>query len=193
MSESIEMPTWVSEFEQNGLVVVPDAIDDAVIQPVIDEISAWVDRRALALYERREITNLYPTEPFQTRYGLLYNQSKKMQNGLDLMYSRGPAMFSLLHSPEIEPVSLPCKKGDLVLMSRFTPHCSTPNRSNDCRWSLDCRFQTTDQHTGRTAHPVFSVRGSPTDGFPNMDYAAWCAAWVDAFENPRGESGHRFE
>lgn len=267
------------------------------MQPVTDEISAWIEQRAQKLLERGELTELYPNAPFQTRYGLLYDQSKKMQNGLDLMYSRGRAMFEFLHNdnlldvvqqllgpniscnpiqhlrakppidfeikkgpsfhnvswhqdvgvmmpeaeasniltcwiplvdatiengcmqampalvpakylrhvagedttidpaqlPNIEPISIACKKGDLVLMSRFTPHCSTPNLSNDCRWSLDCRFQTTGHHTGRTAHPAFSVRGKSTEVFPRMNYDDWCKAWIDAFENPRGEAGHRFE
>ena len=297
MSEPIKTPAWISEFEQRGVAIIPGVLDDALIQPVIDEISAWVDQRAQVLFKRGEITDLHLEAPFQTRYGLLYKQSAKMQNGLDLMYSRGSAMFNFLHNkalldvmqslvgpdiscnpiqhlrakppidfethkgpgfhnvswhqdvgvmmaeaeasnivtcwiplvdatgengcmqampglepkkyirhiagvdttidparvPEMEPVSLPCKKGDLVLLNRFTPHCSTPNQTTDCRWSLDCRFQTTGHHTGRTAHPAFSVRGAPSDQFPAMDYQDWCDAWINAFENPRGEAGHRFE
>ena len=277
--------------------MVPQIFDNTAIQPVIDEISAWVDQRAQHLFDRGLIRELHVNSPFETRYGLLFEQSEKMQNGLDLMYSRGSAMFDFLRNeklldvveqivgpdiscnpiqhlrakpptkyelnkgpgfhnvswhqdvgvmmaeaensnivtcwipltdtsaengcmrampglepkqyirhvagvdttidpdllPDIEPMSLGCKKGDLVLMSRFTPHCSTPNLSNGCRWSLDCRFQTTGDHTGRTAHPAFSVRGQPTSNFPRMNHEQWCAAWTDAFEHPKGQAGHRFE
>jgi len=294
---SVDTPDWVSEYEARGVVVIPRVFEENVLQPVIDEISAWVDARANTLAARGDIRELFANESFPTRYGLLYNQSKKMQNGLDLMYSRGPEMFAFLNNkklldiaqyivgpniscnpiqhlrakppvkyetnkgpgfhnvswhqdvgvmmaaaetsnivtcwipledatvengcmqampdlhvreyikhipgedttidpallPGIEPISLPCRKGDLVLLNRFTPHCSTPNVSDGCRWSLDCRFQTTGHHTGRTAHPVFSVRGQSTAEFPSMNYKEWCAAWIDAFENPRGEAGHRFD
>ncbi|MEZ4615518.1 MAG: phytanoyl-CoA dioxygenase family protein [Caldilineaceae bacterium] len=44
--------------------------------------------------------------------------------------------------PGVEPVALECRKGDVVFMSRFTPHRSTPNKSELCRWSLDLRYQT---------------------------------------------------
>ncbi len=289
---------WLGDFERDGVVVVPQVLDDADLLPVIDEISAWVDKRARALAQRGLITELHEDKPFETRYGYLFGQSPKMQNGLDLMYSRGKAMFRFLHNealldvvqqilgpdiscnpiqhlrakppvrfeghedpgfhnvswhqdvgvmmaegeasniltcwiplvdvnedngcmmampglpetayirhveqqgdttidpsllPDLKPISLDCRRGDLVLMSRFTPHCSTPNRADVCRWSLDCRYQVTGQHTGRTAHPAFSVRGAEMPGFPRLDHAAWCDAWIDAFEHPHGESGHRLE
>jgi hypothetical protein len=37
---------WVSEFEREGVVVVPLVFSEADLLPVIDEISAWVDQRA---------------------------------------------------------------------------------------------------------------------------------------------------
>ncbi|MBX3011129.1 MAG: phytanoyl-CoA dioxygenase family protein [Caldilineaceae bacterium] len=95
--------------------------------------------------------------------------------------------------PGVQPLALECRKGDVVFMSRFTPHRSTPNQSAHCRWSLDLRYQTTGHHTGRTAHPDFVVR-SPSDPASVMtDYAEWRRRWVDAFENPRGFVGHRAE
>ena len=87
------------------------------------------------------------------------------------------------------PIKLTCKKGDVVLMNRFTPHSSTPNNSDICRWSLDLRYQTTGHHTGRTAHPAFQVRSAEQEVFET--YESWKSRWEDAFKNPRGFSGHR--
>ena len=53
--------------------------------------------------------------------------------------------------PDVEPLMLECYRGDLILLSRFTPHRSQPNTSDRCRWSLDLRYQPTGQHTGRTS------------------------------------------
>lgn len=95
--------------------------------------------------------------------------------------------------PGVTPIALECRKGDIVFMSRFTPHRSTPNKSEHCRWSLDLRYQTTGHHTGRTAHPDFVVRSQQNPSTVMADYAEWCRLWIDAFENPKGVAAHRAE
>ena len=95
--------------------------------------------------------------------------------------------------PDVEPMMLECYRGDVILLSRFTPHRSEPNTSDRCRWSLDLRYQTTGHHTGRTAHPDFIVRSRKHPETVVTDHGAWCDMWVDAFENPRGYAGHRTE
>ena len=93
--------------------------------------------------------------------------------------------------PDVEPVELPCSKGDIIFMNKFTPHRSTPNQSNRCRWSLDLRYQTTGHHTGRTGHPDFVVR-SPSDANNVMrDYNIWCERWIDALGNTKDAVTHR--
>lgn len=101
----------------------------------------------------------------------------------------GETMIEPKLLPQTEPRKLVCRKGDVILMSRFTPHASTPNRTDRCRWSLDLRFQPTGQHTGRTAHPDFVVRSQSKQ--PAFEYDDWKSAWIDARKNPRGFAGHR--
>ena len=93
--------------------------------------------------------------------------------------------------PETEPVHLECDRGDVVFISRYTPHCSLPNPSDYCRWSMDLRYQPTGHHTGRTAHPDFVVRSAVHPEQVLTDHQAWCDLWTDAFENPRGVATHR--
>ena len=95
--------------------------------------------------------------------------------------------------PQIEPMPLECKRGDVVLMSRFTPHRSTPNYSDQCRWSLDLRYQPTGEHTGRTGHPDFVARSRRDPSSELTDYEEWCRLWIDAFDNPHGVVAHRGE
>ena len=287
----------VEEFNTNGVVIAKDILGEDDLKPLIDELCAWVDARASALHAEGEISDLHEDAPFETRYGLLFGQSKRMGEGLDIMHYRGRAMFEFLHNPnlldavesltgpeiecnpiqhlrakppesfdphsgpsfhvvpwhqdagvmmaeaegsniitcwlplgdatvemgcmqalpgvhrdgyrrhqagggatiapevmpETEPISLECFKGDVIFLSRFTPHRSSPNRSNKCRWSLDLRYQTTGHHTGRTAHPEFVVRSQGGLQTVVRDHEAWQRLWVDAFENPRGFAGHRTE
>ena len=95
--------------------------------------------------------------------------------------------------PDTEAVELECHKGDVIFLTRFTPHRSRSNSSERCRWSLDLRYQTTGHHTGRTGHPDFVVRSRSNPGSIMHDYDEWCRLWIDAFENPRGVVGHREE
>jgi phytanoyl-CoA hydroxylase len=94
--------------------------------------------------------------------------------------------------PKIQPRKLPVHAGDVVFMHRHTPHHSTPNRSHDCRWSLDLRFQRTGDHNGRPWQPDFVVR-SPS-GLPLADYDAWVRRWQEALAKPDGwRVAHRLE
>ena len=86
--------------------------------------------------------------------------------------------------PDITPRKLPVRAGDVVFMHRHLPHHSTPNRSRDCRWSLDLRFQRTGDHNGRPWQPDFVVR-SPR-GKPLADYGTWIKRWQETLANPDG-------
>lgn len=287
----------ISEFERNGVILARGVLTHADLQPVIDELSCWVDKRARQLHKEGKIDELHADKPFEQRYGYLAGQCKEIDRGMDIMHARGRAMFEFLHNPrlldavegltgpeiscnpiqhvrakpptvfephtgpsfhvvpwhqdagvmmeeaeesnvitcwmplgdataemgclqaipgvyrdgyrrhlkkggttidpqlmpDVEPVTLECQKGDVIFMTKFTPHRSTPNQSDKCRWSLDIRYQTTGHHTGRTAHPDFVVRSAQSPASVMHDYDEWCRLWIDAFENPRGFVGHRSE
>ena len=287
----------IDAFNGDGVLIAKNLLGEDDLQPMIDELCAWVDARALSLFCEGEISDLHDDAPFETRYGLLFSQSNRMGEELDIMLSRGQAMFEFLHNPklldavesftgpeiacnpiqhlrakpperfdphtgpsfhvvpwhqdagvmmpeaegsnivtcwlpmgdataemgcmqalpgvhrhgylrhragggttiapevmpEAKALSLACSKGDVIFLTRFTPHRSTPNNSDKCRWSLDLRYQTTGDHTGRTAHPEFVVRSGSKRQAVMRDYETWQRLWIDAFENPRGLAGHRTE
>ena len=47
--------------------------------------------------------------------------------------------------PEKEPVALPVRAGTAILFNDRCIHKSTPNTSDEVRWSVDLRYQPTDQ------------------------------------------------
>lgn len=287
----------VADFNQTGYLLARNALSKDDLQPVIDEMSAWIDARANVLFEEGKITDLHEDEPFDQRYGYLFGQCPEIAQGMDIMHQRGKAMFEFLHNPnlldtverltgpeitcnpiqhvrakppttfdphtgpsfhvvpwhqdagvmmeesdestvitcwmplgdatkemgclqvipgvyqegyrrhlkeggttidpdlmpDVSPVTLECLQGDVIFMTKYTPHRSTPNNSDKCRWSLDLRYQTTGHHTGRTAHPDFVVRSATDPNSVMDDYSEWCRLWTDAFENPSGFAGHRGE
>jgi phytanoyl-CoA hydroxylase len=49
--------------------------------------------------------------------------------------------------PSSEILTVPVRKGGVLLMTNRTPHQSLPNRSNGIRWSADLRFQSAELPT----------------------------------------------
>lgn len=45
------------------------------------------------------------------------------------------------HLPATEPVPVPMKAGDALLLTNLTPHASFANRTDEVRWSIDLRYQ----------------------------------------------------
>ena len=287
----------IAQFNTHGVIIAREALTHDDLQPVIDELSAWIDERARVLRAEEQLADLHEDAPFATRYGLLFKQCPDIGREMDIMHYRGRAMFAFLRNenllnllesllgpeltcnpiqhlrakppqayenrdspsfhnapwhqdagvmmpeaegsdvvtcwlplaeatvetgcmevlpglveagylrhlaaggttiapeamPHVEPIPLECKRGDVVLMSRFTPHRSTPNYSGQCRWSLDLRYQPTGEHTGRTGHPDFVARSRRDPSSELTDHEEWCRLWIDAFENPRGVVAHRGE
>ena len=66
-----------------------------IIQPIIDEISELINRRAHELKAEGKIQDLCENESFETRYGQLFAQSKEIGSGLDIMHYRGTAVFRI--------------------------------------------------------------------------------------------------
>lgn len=46
--------------------------------------------------------------------------------------------------PTINPIPLPMKAGDVLLLTNLTPHASFANTTDEVRWSIDLRYQGTE-------------------------------------------------
>ena len=84
--------------------------------------------------------------------------------------------------PEGDVLSLPMKKGDVLLMHKLIPHRSIPNRSGTIRWSLDLRYQQTGLPTGRSFYPNFITRSGRHPEFVLSDYGTWRRGWEEALK-----------
>jgi len=81
-----------------------------------------------------------------------------------------------------ETVSLPVRRGGIILFHKMNVHRALPNRSNDLRWSMDLRYHPTGQATGRPAFPGFVARSRSNPESELLDPVAWSQAWDDARE-----------
>ena len=93
--------------------------------------------------------------------------------------------------PEIAPRPVPVRKGGIVFMHRHTPHRSTPNFTDETRWSLDLRYQPTGVPTGRPFHPEFVARSRRNPDSVLTDHAEWSRRWEDALATSQNAQAHR--
>ena len=52
-----------------------------------------------------------------------------------------------------EAVTCPLRRGDVIMLTDRTAHCSGRNTTDTVRWSLDLRFCDARRPTGREHHP----------------------------------------
>ena len=83
--------------------------------------------------------------------------------------------------PEQEPVQLPMRKGDVLIMHKLTPHGSGPNSTDAVRWSMDLRYQQTGKPSPRPEWPVLICR-SRRDPSSETLYEEWCDQWATGLE-----------
>ena len=91
----------VQAFQDDGCLVAENVVTDADTAPVIAEYEAWIDRRAQALLAEGKITDTAAGQPFGQRFATLYAQSQAIEDGMDIMAMRGPAMFAFLRNPNL--------------------------------------------------------------------------------------------
>lgn len=59
-------------------------------------------------------------------------------------HGSGPHHYLQIQDADLPPgevVSVPVRRGGVLLLTNRTPHCSTPNTSGEIRWSMDLRYQ----------------------------------------------------
>jgi len=271
---------------EQGFVIVRGLFEPSDLQPVRDELADGIDRRARELLAQGEITELHEDASFETRFGLLMQQSEDIQARFgEAMFRqlRHPKLMEALESliggeiscspiqhlrakppacqgsqsffnvpwhqdaavtveeaddvplytcwyplgdateemgcmrllpgvhkqgylkhvksdygttvdpalmPTVEPVIAECQQGDVIIMNSLTPHHSTPNRSDRCRWTLDLRYFPTGQCSGRPWQPDFPVHAADPARVLT-DHAEWCRLWREALANPAPRAQHR--
>ena len=60
----------IIRYQTEGYLIVENVLNHAELQPVIDEITNEIDKRADRLLAEGKLTELYKDEPFERRYYL---------------------------------------------------------------------------------------------------------------------------
>lgn len=89
-------PEQVAAFNRDGLLIAPNVLTDADLQPVIDDISQLIDERAKQFKAEGKIEDAFENEPFETRLAKLTKQSPLMASNIDIMQTMREPMFRFL-------------------------------------------------------------------------------------------------
>lgn len=99
------------------------------------------------------------------RYGHLRNEVVR--------HGFGPHHYLEITESDLPPgdvVTVPVKRGGVLLMTNLTPHCSTPNMSGKIRWSMDLRYQSASLPTNapitRLPEEILLPEGAPLACYP---------------------------
>ncbi len=79
-----------------------------------------------------------------------------------------------------ETVTLPIKKGGVILFHQLTEHAALNNKTDKIRWSFDLRWNPVGQPTGRPAFPGFIARSRSNPASELHNPVQWKQNWLDA-------------
>ena len=77
---------------------------------------------------------------------------------------------------QLEGVSVEMDPGDALCFTQMTPHRALPNRSERVRWSIDVRYEPTDQATEEGREQGF-IAHSDADPTSVIAYEDWLKQW----------------
>ena len=74
----------LEQFDTDGYLVVENVLEDADIDPVIEEYSAHIDRRAHELLDEGKISSLHEEESFEQRLASICKENGEIYPELDI-------------------------------------------------------------------------------------------------------------
>ena len=153
MLQTIRHPTLLSCIES---LIGPDIVGSSVYR-IRPKLPGW-DRGevpwhqdagyTLAHCDRHLIVTCWiPLVDATLENGCLHVIPTVHRTGILRHYTGGHAGFLEVPDeelPTVEPVPVPMKAGDALLLTNLTPHASFENRTDQVRWSIDLRYQSAD-------------------------------------------------
>ena len=128
-------------FHEQGYLVLTDLLDDADLQPVIDEVAGEVDRRAWELYEKGELENLHEDEPFETRLARISDQNAAVARQIWNSALAGPSFLGLITNPKLLDVAESLCGEELIASSVYRLRPKLPNyEEGEVPWHQDAGY-----------------------------------------------------
>lgn len=93
--------TLLQRLEEDGYVIVENALSDNDLEPVIREYERYIHMRSRQLLAEGKLSSTFEDESFTRRLACICEQNKEIYPELDIMELRGKASFEFLRNDNL--------------------------------------------------------------------------------------------
>lgn len=115
------------QFDREGYLVVEDVFDDATLQPVIDEITETITRRAEELVAAGELSSTFADADFEHQLAFISRETDKVALSIWNGGLSGPAIFDLIRNPSLLDVAEQFCGPEIIASSVYRIRPKIPN------------------------------------------------------------------
>ncbi len=131
----------IESFFCDGYLVVKDLLEDADLQPVIDEVQHEIDQRAQALKAKGILSRLYQELPFEKRLAAITDETPEVASAIWNGNLNGPAFFNLIRNPKLLDVAERFCGPELIASSVYRLRPKVPNHpKSPVPWHQDSGY-----------------------------------------------------
>lgn len=117
----------LEHFHDEGYLMAPEVFRAADLQPVIDEITAEIDKHSRPLVEAGELSSDYAEHPFETRLAHISAETDKVALAIWNGVMSGPAFFDLIRHPKLLDLAEQLCGPELIASSVYRLRPKIPN------------------------------------------------------------------
>ena len=131
----------VQHFEDEGYLVIEDLFTDAELQPVIDEISADLDKRCREAVAEGKLSRTYEEYDFEHRLTHVNAENKEISKSMWDMKVVLPSFFGLMTNPKLLNVAEQFCGPELIASSVYRLRPKVPSHSwSPVPWHQDSGY-----------------------------------------------------
>ena len=119
----------LTQFDRDGFLVVDGFFDDSDLQPLIDEISGEVNRRADELAAKGELSRSFKEFGFERQLALISRETDRVALSIWNGGLCGPAFFNLIRNPKLLDIAEALCGPELIASSVYRLRPKIPNYS----------------------------------------------------------------
>src|SRR5580704_1611766 len=131
----------VDRFHREGYLMVEDVFTKADLQPVIDEVSEEIDRRARELVTFGDLSRTFEQYDFEHRLAKISAETDKVALSIWNGQLSGPAFFGLITNPSLLDVAEQICGEELIASSVYRLRPKIPGHRNSAvPWHQDSGY-----------------------------------------------------
>jgi hypothetical protein len=130
-----------STFLEQGYLLLTDVIPESYLNDVVDELNEEIDRRAVKLVKKGELSELYAEEGFETRLAKISQETPKLAVSIWNGVLHGPAIFKLISCPQLLDVAESIVGPEVIASSVYRLRPKIPNFGyGEVPWHQDSSY-----------------------------------------------------